>query len=146
MALSRLSKSASRTGSALSFARRGSALDRQALPEQNNNVQLLADILDVSASLSSNVVTSMGDLFANTTVDPYIRHLNDQDGFIVRLKFRFLLSGDLTADCVRLKLKSIEPPIRELWLESDTSISIVSGDIVVELRSNVSFHFLSAHF
>lgn len=143
MALGTLSKSASRRKSAPSFSQRGPSLDRHVSRAQNNDVELLADILNISASLSSNVVISMGDVFANTTIDPYIRHLDEQDGFIVYLKFRFLLGSNLTTDCVRLKLKSIKPPFRELWVESYTSTPIASGDNVVELRSNVSSRLLS---
>ncbi len=94
---------------------------------------LLADAIAVSASLATEVTSPLEQFFSDLELDREVVHLEDKDGFSLRLRFRHVLDDDsIELEQVSLRLVGLEDPNQEIRLVSDGAISMKSG--IVELR------------
>ena len=134
MAMSMLSKAAARKR-LVNFR---SGFESRPDAEHELSSHLLQDAAEVSASLPCDVIVSINDFFTGVSINPYIEHFVDKDGFSVTLSLRSLLAEELNIDSVQMKIKCTEPPFRDLWLESDGPLLLTPGTNHIRLETHVS--------
>ncbi|KAF2462434.1 hypothetical protein BDY21DRAFT_331414 [Lineolata rhizophorae] len=113
----------------------------------------LTELVECSAGLPYDMMVPMSQYFADTTVDPHIRHVPGRDGFRLLLRFTHLLEDDLLVNKVKLRLARMDgaapsaggnssqqpQPGREIWLDGpDAPLNVRRGSVRVWLDSNVS--------
>ncbi|KAF1982161.1 hypothetical protein K402DRAFT_424748 [Aulographum hederae CBS 113979] len=104
-----------------------------------NTDGVLNELVTFSDELPYDIPTPMLDYFADVVVEPFIRHFDDRDGFMFRLRFRHLLDDDLVIDQARVRLVSTSPgQNREIWVESNEPCTVKQGVTKVWLKSNVT--------
>ena len=111
----------------------------------------LEDLLLSSKDLKQQISVSMDDYFGPISVDPYIRHYADKDGFQLLLRLQYLLSEAMHAQQVRLRIVSCgEGQKRDIWLAADEAQVMEAGTVKVMVGSNVCKREISkrmlAHF
>lgn len=98
-----------------------------------------ADLLSYAAELQREISVPMNRYMRNIKVNPYITSYDDKDGFQVQLSFRCMLGDKIPIQSARVKISSIDDgPLREIWLESDGTLTLRPGLIKFWLHSNVS--------
>lgn len=100
---------------------------------------MLQELLTSSEELPVEVIVPLTEFFADLLVDPYIKHSQDKDGFQIDLKIRHLLRDDIQVDMVRLKLKAMDPPLRENWVECKGPMVFTTGINKITASTNVSY-------
>lgn len=99
----------------------------------------LAEILNASGALSSEVSAPMDDYFRNVELGKVIHHFGDRDGFELSLKLQSLLPENLQVQSVRARLACTEEDQRtEIWLATERPQVIKPGLGELSLISNVS--------
>jgi hypothetical protein len=139
MALSILAKAAAHRKASLQLSvgsRLGSS-DSWLDDEKSDSQDILRDLLSVSEELPCDVIVPMSDFFVDISVDPFIEHFKDKDGFSMVFKFRHLFGDLLAVDALRMKLKCTDPPFREIWLESPKALELGSGISRIKLEAQV---------
>jgi hypothetical protein len=91
----------------------------------------------VSQELPCDVIVPISDFFVDISVDPYIEHFEEKDGFSLDLKLCYLLNEVLIVDVVRMKFKCIDPPFREFWLECPGLVTLNPGLNRIKLEAEV---------
>jgi trafficking protein particle complex subunit 10 len=100
---------------------------------------IITEVLAQSEELPYELTVPMEHYFAEITVDPFIRHFPDTDGFQVRVKFRHLLNEPMTFQKVKLLLRSVTSGIgHEIWLESEDPVEVKSGAAAIVLSSHIT--------
>ncbi|KAF2097133.1 hypothetical protein NA57DRAFT_66812 [Rhizodiscina lignyota] len=100
---------------------------------------LLTELVEYSEELPYDVSVSMDTFFANITVEPYVVHYDDRDGFRLLLKFRHLLDDDLTLTSVSLKLVgTTAEQKKDIFLTSDGFVEVEKGIAKCWLHTNVT--------
>jgi hypothetical protein len=108
--------------------------------DEVNTTGVLFDLIQYSEQLPKDKTAPMTKYFADITVEPYVRHYNDKDGFQLKLQFRHVLEDDIEIRRAKVRLTSAtSAQTKELWLESSEAISLTKGLCSVWLDSNVSF-------
>ncbi|KAF2397090.1 hypothetical protein EJ06DRAFT_551146 [Trichodelitschia bisporula] len=100
--------------------------------------QLLKEIVTCSKELPYELSIPAEKYFEYVEVEPYIKHRDDRDGFMLRVKVRQLLSGNLKVDAARVRLRSIPAGGREIWLDSAEAAVLKEGVNWVEVGTNVT--------
>ncbi|KAK3644260.1 hypothetical protein LTR56_009797 [Elasticomyces elasticus] len=94
---------------------------------------LLADAIAVSASLTSEANTPLQQYFCELELDCEIMHLEEKDGFALRLRLHHMLDSNAELDQISLRLVGIEDPNQEIWLVSDGAVPLALGLVEVDL-------------
>jgi hypothetical protein len=101
---------------------------------------LLAELVAYSEEMPYDLPVPMVNYFTEITVDPYIRHFNDRDGFTVKLKLRHLLDDDLEIENTKVRLSStVFGFSREIWLENPDPIVLKTGFNTIRVSANVCY-------
>ncbi|KAH7117939.1 TMEM1 family protein-like protein [Dendryphion nanum] len=100
---------------------------------------LLRELVEFSEHLPYDISVSMPHYFSDISVEPYVRHYDDRDGFQLRLQFRHLLEDDIEVKSVKVRLiGATADQWKEIWLESSTVIQLRKGVCRAWLGSNVN--------
>ena len=101
--------------------------------------QLVSELLTHSEALPYELSAPMSAYFANIVIDPFLRHIPDQDGFQIRLKFFHLLGTRITFQRVRLWLKSLAGGASlEVVLENLEPVEVRPGAATIVLSTNTN--------
>lgn len=98
----------------------------------------LEDLLLSSKDLKHQISVPMGEYFGPVSVDPYIRHYADRDGFQLQLRLQYLLPESMQAQQVRVRLVSYrEGQQRDIWLAADEAQLMEAGTVKAMVGSKV---------
>lgn len=101
----------------------------------------LSAIIFASTSLEFQVLAQMNEFFEGMNLGTHIRHLSDQDGFVLPLTLHSLLPEAFQAQSVRVRIVCHEEDQRsELWLAAEGTQTIEPGIARLALKSSVSKH------
>ncbi|KAI8943647.1 hypothetical protein NX059_001632 [Plenodomus lindquistii] len=89
---------------------------------------LFQELVSYSQQLPYDITVKMGKYFGDISVEPYVRHYDDKDGFQLRLQFRHLLEDDIEIRAAKVRLVSTaQTPGKELWLEMTDTTQLKNG-------------------
>jgi len=107
-----------------------------------NTLGFFEELIAYSNQLPYDITVPMSKYFGDISVEPYVRHYDDKDGFQLRLQFRHLLEDDVIIQKVRIRLLHTNSGQgKDIWLESEDPIHLRKGFIKTWLSSNVRFHY-----
>ena len=96
------------------------------------------DLLTSSKGLQQQISVPMSKFFGQVSVDPYIRHYADKDGFQLQLRLQYLLPESMQAQQVRVRLVSCaEGQQHNIWLAADEAQTMEPGTVKVMVGSKV---------
>jgi hypothetical protein len=99
---------------------------------------VLSELVEYSEQLPYDRTVSLTQYFGDVSVEPYVRHYDDKDGFQLRLQFRHVLEDDIELNKAKVRLISaISAQAKDIWLESSAAIQLKKGVCRVWLNSNV---------
>lgn len=96
---------------------------------------LLLELVDCSKLVLQEITRPMGHYFSDIKLEREVMHLEDSDGFALRLRFRHLLDEELELDQVSARLVSVDDPNQEIWLVSDGSTKLKTGPTELDLKA-----------
>lgn len=97
------------------------------------------EIVAYSQQLPYDVTVQMAKYFSDISVEPYVRHYDDKDGFQLRLQFRHLLEDEVEIKAAKIRLVSaISNQAKDVWLEETGTIQLKKGLNRMWIGSNVS--------
>jgi hypothetical protein len=99
---------------------------------------LLQDIFDVSSNLPRAILIPLSEFFEDFRLDPYIQHFTEMDGFGLKVQVRSLFAQSIEAEAIRVLLKSVEAPSRNILLEKSSLTDLRPGMNFIELSAHVS--------
>ncbi|KAK4962788.1 hypothetical protein LTR10_000415 [Elasticomyces elasticus] len=105
----------------------------KAIEDEFDVSRLLAGVIAVSASLTSEVKTTLQQYFCDLELDCEIMHLEEKDGFALRLRFYHMLDSNAELDQISLHLVGIEDPNQDIWLVSDGAVALDPGLVELDL-------------
>ncbi|RMZ72823.1 tmem1 family [Pyrenophora seminiperda CCB06] len=86
------------------------------------------EIISYSQQLPYDVTVQMAKYFGDISVEPYVRHYDDKDGFQLRLHFRHLLEDAIEIRAAKIRLVSaISNQSKDVWLEETGAIQLKKG-------------------
>ncbi|KAF7572199.1 hypothetical protein PtrM4_096990 [Pyrenophora tritici-repentis] len=86
------------------------------------------EIIGYSQQLPYDVTVQMSKYFGDVSVEPYVRHYDDKDGFQLRLHFRHLLEDEIEIRAAKIRLVSaISNQTKDVWLEETGEIQLKKG-------------------
>ncbi|KAK1912404.1 hypothetical protein P3342_010005 [Pyrenophora teres f. teres] len=86
------------------------------------------EIISYSQQLPYDVTVQMSKYFGDVSVEPYVRHYDDKDGFQLRLNFRHLLEDEIEIRAAKIRLVSaISNQTKDVWLEETGEIQLKKG-------------------
>lgn len=95
-------------------------------------------LISASKSLEEPISVSMNKYFRNITVDPYLHHCKDHDGFQLQLRLRNCTLEAVEAQQIQVQIVSIEEEHRsELWLTAEGFHILESGVADILLGTKV---------
>ncbi|KZF20753.1 hypothetical protein L228DRAFT_262661 [Xylona heveae TC161] len=99
----------------------------------------MIELIKHTPSLTSPVAVPIDQFFEAISVDNYLQHFDDRDGFQVQLRLRYLLDDSLAAQKVKVRIvdNSLSQP-REIWLQNDRDVTFVRGMNKLMVGANVS--------
>ncbi|KAK2750367.1 hypothetical protein FQN57_003847 [Myotisia sp. PD_48] len=87
--------------------------------------EYVSDLFETSKRLSEVFTVPIKDFFGNITINPTIRHFEEQDGFQLQFSLAYILGESINIDTVKVRLvNSIRAPHSELWLENQGGIQV----------------------
>lgn len=99
--------------------------------------ELLNELLQYSEEMPYEVVVSMTTIFDNISVDPYIYHFSDRDGFQMRINFNHLLDEPVEIKSAKLRLKSVDGDTKQEILLTSENLKIHRGSCCIKVSTNV---------
>ncbi|KAF2274282.1 TMEM1 family protein-like protein [Westerdykella ornata] len=100
---------------------------------------VLAELIEYSEQLPYDKTVAMNYYFEDISVEPFVRHYEDKDGFQLRLTFRHVLEDGIVIDRAKVHLVGTTPAqTKDIWLDSTGSIEVKRGICRVWLNSNVN--------
>ena len=86
------------------------------------------ELINYSQQLPYDVTVQMPKYFGDISVEPYVRHYDDKDGFQLRLQFRHVLEDEIEIRAVKVSLISTSSsPGKEIWLENSEPTELKKG-------------------
>lgn len=142
MLLNLLARSVSREKSYLELRQRKRPLANSSGPWLDEDLMdsksSLDELVSYSESLPYERYVAMERYFSDITVEPYVRHFEDRDGFSLQIKLRHLLHESLTVDKTVLRLKMAgEGTTREISLENGDAVELKTGMNSISIYANV---------
>ncbi|EUC43169.1 hypothetical protein COCMIDRAFT_7340 [Bipolaris oryzae ATCC 44560] len=93
-----------------------------------DTTDVLHEIVGYSQQLPYDVTVQMAKYFSDISVEPYVRHYDDKDGFQLRLQFRHLLEDEIEIRAAKIRLVSaISNQAKDVWLEETGTIQLKKG-------------------
>jgi hypothetical protein len=143
-----LAKSAASRMSFKTTSRRADANDISDMPQDWLNddkvdtVGIFQELVDFSQQLPYDVTVQMPKYFGDISVEPYVRHYDDKDGFQLRLQFRHILEDNIEIKAAKVRLVSADATQgKDIWLESSEPLILKKGMTRRWLGCNVR-HYL----
>ncbi|KAI9815803.1 MAG: hypothetical protein M1827_002199 [Pycnora praestabilis] len=97
------------------------------------------DLFTYSKESQHEVSTPMSWYFTDISVDPFPQHYSDKDGFQLSLRMRYLLEERLEIRNAKLRIVgTVGGQSRDIWLESEESITMKRGIITLLVGTNAS--------
>jgi hypothetical protein len=141
-----LAKSAASRMSFKTTSRRADANDISDMPrdwlndDKVDTSGIFNELVDFSQQLPYDVTVQMPKYFGDISVEPYVRHYEDKDGFQLRLQFRHILEDEVEVKAAKVRLVSTDSTQgKDIWLESSDPVRLKKGLTRVWLDCNVSF-------
>jgi hypothetical protein len=98
------------------------------------------ELVEFSQQLPYDVTVQMPKYFGDISVEPYVRHYDDKDGFQLRLQFRHILEDEVEIKAAKVRLVSTDSTQgKDIWLESSNPMRLKKGLTRIWLDCNVSF-------
>lgn len=86
------------------------------------------ELVDFSPQLPYDVTVQMPRYFGDISVEPYVRHYDDKDGFQLRLQFRHVLEDEIEFRAAKVRLISADSTQgKDIWLESPEPAILKKG-------------------
>lgn len=105
-----------------------------------DTTDVLHEIVGYSQQLPYDVTVQMAKYFSDISVEPYVRHYEDKDGFQLRLQFRHLLEDEIEIRAAKIRLvSSVSNQAKDVWLEETGTIQLKKGLNRMWIGCNVSF-------
>lgn len=102
---------------------------------------VFAELIDYSQQLPYDVTVQMPKYFDDITVEPYVRHYDDKDGFQLRLQFRHLLEDEIEIKAAKVRLVSANSlQGKDIWLEELKPMRLKKGLTRIWLGCKVSIN------
>ncbi|KAF2128920.1 hypothetical protein P153DRAFT_317387 [Dothidotthia symphoricarpi CBS 119687] len=140
-----LAKSAASRMSFRTSSKRASASEITDMPhdwlndDKVDTTGVLKEIVDYSQQLPYDVTIQMAKYFSDITVEPYVRHYDDKDGFQLRLQFRHILDDEIEIRAAKVRLVSANPiQGKDIWLESMGPVQLKKGLYRIWLGCNIN--------
>ncbi|KAI4258004.1 MAG: hypothetical protein LQ352_001394 [Teloschistes flavicans] len=96
----------------------------------------LRDVIDTSACLHQTISAPLHKFFGHVSLDPYIRHSDNQDGFKTCLQLQNPMGASLEAQELRVKLVSVDTDQHhEIWLGTETSEVLQPGVNLITVQT-----------
>jgi hypothetical protein len=100
----------------------------------------LKQLSTTAAQLPYEITVSMSTYFQNVTVEPYIKHHTDKEGFQLRLKFRSVFEEPIRIDSAKVVLTATsETGASQLILSSVEPVEVSKGTSIIVLSTHVRF-------
>lgn len=100
---------------------------------------IFQELVDYSQQLPYDVTVQMAKYFGDISVEPYVRHYSDKDGFQLCLQFRHLLEDEIEVRAAKVRLASTTTNQgKEVWLEENNTISLKKGMTRIWLGCNTN--------
>lgn len=139
-----LAKSAASRMSFQTTSRRADANDISDMPrdwlndEKVDTSGIFNELIEYSQQLPYDVTVPMPKYFGDISIEPYVCHYDDRDGFQLRLQFRHILEDEIEIKAAKVRLVSAESSQgKEIWLESTDSTQLKKGLVRLWLGCNV---------
>jgi hypothetical protein len=141
-----LAKSAASRMSFKTTSRRADANDISDMPrdwlndDKVDTSGIFNELVELSQQLPYDVTVQMPKYFGDISVEPYVRHYDDKDGFQLRLQFRHILEDEVEIKAAKVRLVSTDSTQgKDIWLESSNPMRLKKGLTRIWLDCNVSF-------
>lgn len=120
--------------------KRVSGIRNPAFKKRDLVLSYVEDLVNSSQALQTDINLPLSDLFGDVEVSPTASHYEDKDGFQLHVSLRFLLSGDIKIDSIKVHLANTGATQGELWVENSEAATVKSSSTKLTLHSSVSFH------
>jgi hypothetical protein len=129
-----LAKSASSRMAFKSASKRASADQTSHRPsdwlndDKVETTDIFYELVEYSQQLPYDVTVQMTKYFGDISVEPYVRHYDDKDGFQLRLQFRHLLEDEIEVRAAKVRLiDTVSAQGKDIWLETTEPIQLKRG-------------------
>lgn len=93
-----------------------------------DTTDIFQELINYSQQLPYDVTVQMSKYFDNNSVEPYLRHYDDKDGFQLRLQFRHLLEDEVEIRAAKVRLVgTTSTQSKEIWLENSEPTQLKRG-------------------
>ncbi|KAF2855150.1 TMEM1 family protein-like protein [Plenodomus tracheiphilus IPT5] len=140
-----LAKSAASRMAFRTSSKRADSADVSAAPQDWLNddkvdtTGVFQELVGYSQQLPYDVTVKMPKYFGDVSVEPYVRHYDDKDGFQLRLQFRHLLEDEIEIRAAKVRLVSTaQAPGKEMWLENTDATQLKKGLNRIWLGCNIN--------
>jgi trafficking protein particle complex subunit 10 len=102
---------------------------------------VFSELIEFSGQLPKDRTVPIDQYFGDISVEPYVRHYDDRDGFQLRLQIRHLLEDEIDLNRAKVRLVSATAAqVKEIWLENLDPIHLSKGICRIWLGSNVRLY------
>lgn len=114
--------------------------------DEVDTTSVFTELVAFSEQLPYDKTVPMSHYFGDISVEPYVRHYDDKDGFQLRLQFRHVLEDDVELKNTKVRLISATSAQgKDIWLESSDVVQLKQGMCRIWLGSNVSMSYQYCH-
>jgi hypothetical protein len=101
---------------------------------------ILKELSTTATGLPYEITVPFSTYFQTMTIDPYIKHYPEKEGFQLRLKFRSVLEEPIMIDSAKLVLTtSSDSGPSQIILESNEAVEVGKGTTTIVLGTHVSW-------
>ncbi|CAN9357083.1 unnamed protein product [Alternaria sp. RS040] len=129
-----LAKSAASRMAFKNSVKRTSTTDADDMPrdwlndDKVDTTDVFHELISYSQQLPYDVTVQMPKYFGDISVEPYVRHYDDKDGFQLRLQFRHHLEDEIEIRAAKIRLVSaVSNQAKDIWLEETGAIQLKKG-------------------
>jgi hypothetical protein len=98
---------------------------------------IFPDVVEFSRSLDGDVTNPAEHFFSDISLEREIMHLEEMDGFALRLHLCHLLDDDLQLDYLAARLVHTEDPNMEIWVTNEKAGRLQCGTNTFTLEAHV---------
>ena len=99
------------------------------------------DLIDTSKRLKEPVHVPLERYFRKISLDPYIQHLENQDGFQMMLTLVSVIRDEVNADRVKIHIvNTSDKHPWEIWLSSAKHVLMTPGQVQIPVTGKVSVY------
>jgi len=93
-----------------------------------DTTDIFFEVIEYSQQLPYDVTVQMPKYFGDISVEPYVRHYDDRDGFQLRLQFRHLLEDEIEIRAARVRIvNTTSTQAKDIWLETSGPTQLRKG-------------------